>query len=54
MATRDHLAWGGFEAVVPAGALKDGEFPLKLVFCTSGRDVSRPCMTTTGCAAPGP
>ncbi|CAM5562106.1 Undecaprenyl-phosphate 4-deoxy-4-formamido-L-arabinose transferase [Streptomyces violaceorubidus] len=47
MATRDDLAWGGFEAVVPAGALKDGEFPLKLVFCTSGRDVSRPCMTTT-------
>ncbi|MFF8475268.1 CDP-glycerol glycerophosphotransferase family protein [Streptomyces sp. NPDC015414] len=47
MATRDDLAWGGFEAVVPADALKDGEFPLKLVFCTSGRDVSRPCMTTT-------
>ncbi|MGW4390700.1 bifunctional glycosyltransferase/CDP-glycerol:glycerophosphate glycerophosphotransferase [Streptomyces sp. NPDC004685] len=46
-ATRDDLEWGGFEAVVPVGAIKDGEFPLKLVFCTSGRDVSRPCMTTT-------
>ncbi|MEV5163546.1 CDP-glycerol glycerophosphotransferase family protein [Streptomyces werraensis] len=47
MATRDDLAWGGFEAVVPAHALGDGEFPLKLVFCTSGRDVSRQCMITT-------
>ncbi|MFI1419957.1 CDP-glycerol glycerophosphotransferase family protein [Streptomyces sp. NPDC020731] len=47
LATRDDLAWGGFEAVVPVGTVKDGEFPLKLVFCTSGRDVSRPCMTTT-------
>ncbi|MFD3481141.1 CDP-glycerol glycerophosphotransferase family protein [Streptomyces sp. NPDC058695] len=46
-ATRDDLEWGGFEAVVPVRAIKDGEFPLKLVFCTSGRDVSRPCMTTT-------
>jgi glycosyltransferase involved in cell wall biosynthesis/CDP-glycerol glycerophosphotransferase (TagB/SpsB family) len=46
-ATRDDLEWGGFEAVVPVQAIKDGEFPLKLVFCTSGRDVSRVCMTTT-------
>lgn len=46
-ATRDDLEWGGFEAVVPVGTVKNGEFPLKLVFCTSGRDVSRACMTTT-------
>ncbi|MFD3539376.1 CDP-glycerol glycerophosphotransferase family protein [Streptomyces sp. NPDC058662] len=46
-ATRDDLEWGGFEAIVPVGTVKSGEFPLKLVFCTSGRDVSRPCMTTT-------
>ncbi|MFE0104666.1 CDP-glycerol glycerophosphotransferase family protein [Streptomyces sp. NPDC059009] len=47
LATREDLEWGGFEAVVPVGEFKDGEFPLKLVFCTQGRDVSRPCMTTT-------
>ncbi|MYW64086.1 glycosyltransferase [Streptomyces sp. SID8379] len=46
-ATRDDLEWGGFEALLPVEAVKDGEFPLKLVFCTSGRDVSRPCMSTT-------
>uniref|UniRef100_A0AAU2JX43 CDP-glycerol glycerophosphotransferase family protein n=1 Tax=Streptomyces sp. NBC_00049 TaxID=2903617 RepID=A0AAU2JX43_9ACTN len=45
-ATRDDLEWGGFEATVPVGALKSGEFPLKMVFCTTGRDVSRPARIT--------
>ncbi|MGH4032277.1 glycosyltransferase family 2 protein [Actinomycetota bacterium Odt1-20B] len=44
----------GFSAVVDLEGMREGTFPLRVVVCTAGRDVSRPCTAAPQVDRDGP